>query len=512
MNLYQWPPFLIANVGLLFLAFHLQLQSKSTPKTTPTTPTTPTAPSKSFLSAFSSHYNISSFQAIPTVRYTDTLRLQTLIHHTTQPFVLQDSPAHQWPALQKWTSPTYLQEHLPAVLHRVTTVRAGYPYIYAADSRPLAKLPSSQRAWWQHTRKDTVSFANFIARCNASTFYDYVQGWANDFETLANDLTVAGHGTNAWMHQNRATQWKTKQQVWCSCNKHSGSHVHHDHSHNVIVQLVGSKRFILTPPHQWNKFRDAPRISRFVSFSQRNFTAAAAAAAETAQDQAVQDQIQNSMDVTLNPGDVLYIPPFWWHHVVTTTSQLTIGTNLFTPDYRIQLKTLLGMPLPTLVHANKQGVAARHSATTLMISLLFEHVLLFKNKRKNFGRAEVLRRTQKFVQRIVMNRYAAALQGVKHVHLQNHCRTGMPLQCPKESWEATATIDAIPEEEIKDLFRHQIKMFQQWMTDDSVYSLPSMTAVEMMLSDYIEELVSYVVGPRNVCMFLRCLRGATTAQ
>lgn len=501
MNLCQWAPFLIVNVGLLIFAVHLQ--SKSTPKTTPTTPTTP---SKSFLSAFSSHYNISSFQTIPTFRYTDTIRLQTLIHHTTQPFLLQDSPAHQWPALHQWKSPTYLQKHLPAVLHRVTTVRAGYPYIYAANSRPLAKLPTSQRAWWQHTRKDTVSFANFITRCNASTFYDYVQGWANDFETLAHDLTVSGHGTNAWMHQNRATQWKTKQQVWCSCNAHSGSHVHHDHSHNVIVQLVGSKRFILTPPHQWNKFRDAPRISRFVSFSQRNFTAAEAA-------EAAQDQIQNSMDVTLNPGDVLYIPPFWWHHVITTTSQLTIGTNLFTPDYRIQLKTLLGMPLPTLVHANKQGVAARHSATRLMISVLFEHVLLFKNKRKNLGRTEVVRRTQEFVQRIVMNRYAAAaLQNGKHVHLQNHCRMLLPLQCPKESWGATATIDAIPKEELKDLFQHQINMFQQWMTDDSMYSLPSKTAVEMMLADYIEELVSYVVGPTNVCMFLRCLGGATTAQ
>ena len=104
------------------------------------------------------------------------------------------------------------------------------------------------------------------------------------------------------------------------------------------------------------------------------------------------------------------------------------------------------------------------------------------------------------------------MQNGKHVHLQNHCRMLLPLQCPKESWGATATIDAIPKEELKDLFQHQINMFQQWMTDDSMYSLPSKTAVEMMLADYIEELVSYVVGPTNVCMFLRCLGGATTAQ
>jgi hypothetical protein len=480
----------------LVMVNHLKLQLPSG-LLTPTTLLTKSSAqavstnTKSFLSAYQFHYNFSSFQPIQKIVYTNDMKLMTLIKNSSnQPFLLQKSPSNQWSALKKWANLIYLQHNLPKPLARVTTVRAGYPYIYTSDTRPLAKFPQSQRVWWQHTTENQILFSQFSSRCSDTTFYDYVQGWNSDFETLSADLLDPNYATTVNKEWIRLPK-ESRQQVWMSCHKLSGSHVHHDQSHNIVIQLVGSKRFILTPTKEWNKFRDSPRISRFVSFSQRNFSAIPSQFSAN-------EMIQESVDITLHPGDILYIPPFYWHHVQQQSSNLTIGTNIFIPDSRIQLKTLLAMPLPTNVHVTNKSARFRRTATSKMIEFLIENILSFKTGgiRKN-----------DYIHRIFMNRYINSNRAsILGDHLQKECTT--ILKCNRifeKSIETQHQTSYIPLEELHDIVRNQIRSFQHWMTDDSLYPLPSETAVQMMLSDYIEELISYVVGPRNVCHFLRCM-------
>jgi len=93
-------------------------------------------------------------------------------------------------------------------------------------------------------------------------------------------------------------------------------HCHYDLQPNLHVQLTGRKRFILFPPEDYGSLYpfpvhhdldrrsrvdlDSPDDARFSSWSH------------------AQGKI-----VELEPGDALYIPPFWWHHVQSLSPETT---------------------------------------------------------------------------------------------------------------------------------------------------------------------------------------------
>ena len=62
--------------------------------------------------------------------------------------------------------------------------------------------------------------------------------------------------------------------------------------------------------------------------------------------------------------------------------------------------------------------------------------------------------------------------------------------------------------ELVDLQLNQISSFMKWRKNATLkYSTPSLDAVQMLLADYVEEIVSYAVGPTKVCLFLKCFMG-----
>ena len=116
-----------------------------------------------------------------------------------------------------------------------------------------------------------------------------------------------------------------KQFIWIS-SKGMITHGHFDQDYNIFVQLVGRKRFTLWSPWQhermyvyprihplWHKsrinFKD-PDISSFPSFSRSQATV-----------------------VTVDPGDILFIPPYTWHYVETITPSVSLST--WSHDYHM---------------------------------------------------------------------------------------------------------------------------------------------------------------------------------
>lgn len=93
-------------------------------------------------------------------------------------------------------------------------------------------------------------------------------------------------------------------------------HCHYDLQPNIHVQLTGRKRFILFPPEDWAHLYpfpvhhdldrrsmvdlDAPNSRRFSKWRKAH-----------------------GLMVELNPGDALYIPPYWWHHVQSLSPETT---------------------------------------------------------------------------------------------------------------------------------------------------------------------------------------------
>ena len=100
-------------------------------------------------------------------------------------------------------------------------------------------------------------------------------------------------------------------QLWIG----SGGHVvnlHFDPTHNLIAMLTGQKRVTLVPPDNMGSMYPAPLDCRLgdaigsqVTLLAPDFERHPRAPAELAKAQVA----------TLEAGDVLYIPPMWWHHV-----------------------------------------------------------------------------------------------------------------------------------------------------------------------------------------------------
>ena len=100
------------------------------------------------------------------------------------------------------------------------------------------------------------------------------------------------------------------------------SPLHYDAAHNVYHQLVGFKRFLLFPPNRsMNVF---PRIHPSTRSSQIDLlrvpwmqegcdiTSTPAAAAKEFWRMFNSHEL-HAYETVLGPGDILYIPPYWWH-------------------------------------------------------------------------------------------------------------------------------------------------------------------------------------------------------
>jgi len=122
--------------------------------------------------------------------------------------------------------------------------------------------------------------------------------------------------------------------LWCS-SRGCVTPTHFDLCHGFLTQIRGRKRVLLVPPeHTRSMYRADPSgvnpnsspvdLALFVTGLEgeknaRRFSEAEKkrADAERARFPKTRVALGEIREVTLEPGDTLYIPPFWWHQVVT---------------------------------------------------------------------------------------------------------------------------------------------------------------------------------------------------
>lgn len=102
------------------------------------------------------------------------------------------------------------------------------------------------------------------------------------------------------------------------------STIHNDPYHNLNAQVRGTKTFVLFAPEQYPYLYTEPLtpycwVSRLDPQSPdvHRYPLYAKATALTA---------------TLGPGEILYIPKFWWHHVRSNTLAMNLNLWAYTPQ------------------------------------------------------------------------------------------------------------------------------------------------------------------------------------
>jgi mannose-6-phosphate isomerase-like protein (cupin superfamily) len=118
---------------------------------------------------------------------------------------------------------------------------------------------------------------------------------------------------------------------------------HYDLSDNIAIVVAGRRRFTLIPPEQTTNLYvgpldftpagqpvsmvdlEAPDLARYPKFAQA---------------------LDHAMVAELEPGDAIYIPALWWHHV-RSIGPLNVLVNYWWND----LAGMAGSPFEVLIHA-----------------------------------------------------------------------------------------------------------------------------------------------------------------
>ena len=92
--------------------------------------------------------------------------------------------------------------------------------------------------------------------------------------------------------------------------------LHYDTTNILFVQVYGQKTIRLAPPEETSLWKRAGGVYAYVDPE--------ASPHEDGEERPVPFQI-----VHLEPGDMLFIPVGWWHHVRATSASISLSFNCF---------------------------------------------------------------------------------------------------------------------------------------------------------------------------------------
>lgn len=110
-------------------------------------------------------------------------------------------------------------------------------------------------------------------------------------------------------------------------NYTSKTKLHFDEVHNLFVQIKGRKRLLLFPHTNY--------LSFYPPLEDENYSSTCSKVNPEKPDlkQFPKFPIHDKIEVVVNPGEILYLPPFWWHHVTSLDENISL-TFWYTPSFK----------------------------------------------------------------------------------------------------------------------------------------------------------------------------------
>jgi len=184
---------------------------------------------------------------------------------------------------------------------------------------------SSARAKWLSPRK-MMRFYDYIVEIQKTTASGPRPPYAGNMSILGDPAISAKLGmllTECPFPNWLTGKYKDEFRLWIGAVGQRST-IHNDAYHNFNAQIVGVKQFILFPPDQhrllypqfihqslWSSPIDpkAPNTNSYPLFHE-----------------------SSRFICELTPGDILFIPKFWWHCAETIRTSINVNRWLFTTD------------------------------------------------------------------------------------------------------------------------------------------------------------------------------------
>lgn len=226
---------------------------------------------------------------------------------------MHNTPLETWEAAN-WTISS-LQARSGDIEHVLSKKGTSNVFKYFAVDKPLSEV---------HVMQEEKDYVEVVY--TARTFFDLLRSSFDGFYYYASGgielLNLEGSGSNessgsvtfpahskAYSEPGQVNFWLGKANVT--------AHTHYDTSYNLHFVVQGRKKFILFPPDAYARLKLHPCLHQLY----RQVDADVPAVAN------LMDFVREMRGfvVELVDGEVLYIPPFWFHCVVTVETTLSLN-------------------------------------------------------------------------------------------------------------------------------------------------------------------------------------------
>ncbi|XP_065182659.1 hypoxia-inducible factor 1-alpha inhibitor-like, partial [Sycon ciliatum] len=286
------------------------------------------------------------------------------------------------------------------------------------------------------------------------------------------------------------------------------AHCHYDGYHNFYAQLSGRKRFWLARPRAWPQLLTSPFLHPMHAQCQVNLStpltptcagggSASKEGAGADADIGDDDDDVEILEVVLDPGDLLYIPPLWFHHVESIDTSISV--NVWTDS--MQSTTALTMfetPIPGSDLISSWDAQQRALAATMAAHSMLEVVCSTGSCSTAGDKPPLYRKlaARHFLMTVFSARYQPML-------------TSGLLLPPEHEWSSPlcdggANVTELAREAIGASyaeFSEEVSTFSRSVLS-TVSKLPSET-VTVWLGNYVEFLGAQYVQPEHIAHWLR---------
>ena len=273
------------------------------------------------------------------------------------PVILKNSIATKWKA-REWT-PDYLEKKIRKISGVYENDNRWFgPYF--DNHKPLLNFAERINKYKTNLKLTSGEFFRRIQSTNSSfeSFLyftgdiDQLGKWAikeiEPFEELLS-LNPSHSSINAWIGQ-----------------PHVIAHCHYDGYHNFYAQLYGKKRFLLLRPTNWPGLYPYPFLHPSHAQAQVNVSSL-----EEQRRFPLVERVE-AFEAVLEPGDLLYIPPLWFHEVESL--DVSISVNVWTDSAQTKITEKLfklSLPIGTYPWSSER---AKWIATSFLIFQTMQHV------------------------------------------------------------------------------------------------------------------------------------------
>ncbi len=258
-----------------------------------------------------------------------------------QPFIIEDVATH-WDACKNWSN-DYLIKYCGNNLININLYKKGF----FDDYKNFACEDGYTDDNFRKIVKYKEYISDYIGNDNYNSYLS--QDMEECFPEIIGDINYP-----AYFNRKPFIQFF---HGFSNKSFSSTTPLHFDPVHNIFVQIRGRKRILLFPPSNYLSFYPAavddnrglqdfskvdpnlPSLELFPKFPW-----------------------QKRIEVLLRPGEMLYIPPFWWHHVTAVEENISVS---FWYALKIQdifkQKNILSVLSDVLPHSFRRSFSSRNT-------------------------------------------------------------------------------------------------------------------------------------------------------